>query len=165
MRVDSKRKRLNKGKGTTDPGFENRNGQVVIGQTDDRGTDHLQFVYILRCKHCGHAYGANGTDIHSRKCPAHQDGRPGLPIPPAVVRSILEEPAFVCPLPSVWNDIYSHPCEVANSRGIERPPIPLILIGWIMSSNLEKMVRWTDTLKWAAKHGLSNEIPELLREQ
>jgi hypothetical protein len=153
------------GKGTTKPGYENRNGQVVVRCTEQRGTDHLQFVYVLNCKHCGHVYGVNGTDIHARKCPAHQGGRPGLPITPAIVRSIPGESAFVCPLPSIWNDIYSQLCQVANSKGIERPPIPLILNGWVMSSDLEKMARWKDTLTWAAKHGLSSEIPELSRDQ
>lgn len=80
MSVDSKRKGPKKGKGTTEPGYENRNGQVVVRRTNNRGTDHLQFVYILRCKHCGHAYGANGTDIHSRKCAAHQGGKSGFQI-------------------------------------------------------------------------------------
>lgn len=56
------------GKGNTKPGYENRNGQVVVRCTEQRGTDHFQFVYVLHCKHCGHVYGANGTDIqrHAR---------------------------------------------------------------------------------------------------
>jgi hypothetical protein len=38
----------------------------------------MQSVYVLRCSHCGHLYGANGSDIHLRKCPMHQGGAPGL---------------------------------------------------------------------------------------
>ena len=63
---------------TTVPGYENRNGQVVIRNTGKTGTDHNQVVYEMECKHCGHHYGANGTDIHERKCPKCQGGKPGL---------------------------------------------------------------------------------------
>ena len=69
-----------KSKGTTGPGYENPNGQIVVGQKSRPGTDHNQFVYELRCKHCCYRYGANGTDIHERKCPAYQAGRPGIPL-------------------------------------------------------------------------------------
>jgi hypothetical protein len=60
------------------PGDVNRNGQEVVRKTDRRGNDHLQWVYQLACSHCGHNYGANGSDVHERKCPNCQDGRPGL---------------------------------------------------------------------------------------
>ncbi len=69
-----------KAKGTTDPGYENPKGQIVVRNTGQPGTDHNQFVYGLRCKYCGHVYGANGSDIHERKCPACQGGRPGIPL-------------------------------------------------------------------------------------
>lgn len=67
-------------KGTTDPGYENPNGQIVVRNTGKRGTDFGQYVYELRCKHCGQTYGANGSDIFERKCPAYQNGRAGLPL-------------------------------------------------------------------------------------
>jgi hypothetical protein len=66
--------------GTTRPGYRNRNGQVVIGPTDLPGTDHNQLVYRLFCGRCGLNYGANGSDIHARKCPYCGGGRPGLAI-------------------------------------------------------------------------------------
>jgi hypothetical protein len=69
-----------KAKNTTDPGYGNPNGQIVVRDTGKPGTDHYQRVYELRCKHCGHVYGANGADIHERKCPKHQGGMPGLPL-------------------------------------------------------------------------------------
>jgi phage FluMu protein Com len=31
----------------------------------------------LNCSHCGHQYGANGSDYHHRKCPKCQGGAPG----------------------------------------------------------------------------------------
>jgi len=65
-------------RGTTRIGFVNRNGQVNVRATDLPGNDHLQKIYVLRCEHCGHEYGANGSDIFQRKCPNCQDGAPGL---------------------------------------------------------------------------------------
>ena len=68
------------GKGTTEPCYRNRNGQVVVRPTHLAGTDHNQYVYVLRCGACGHEYGANGSDIFQRKCPNCQSGAPGLPL-------------------------------------------------------------------------------------
>lgn len=66
---------------TTAVGYTNRNGQVVVRPTGLRGTDHLQYVYILRCNRCRQEYGANGSDIHERLCPNCQGGMPGIPVP------------------------------------------------------------------------------------
>lgn len=66
------------GKGTTAIGFEKRNRQKVVSKTDRPGTDHNQVVYILHCGGCEHEYGANGSDIHARRCPKHDRGAPGL---------------------------------------------------------------------------------------
>ncbi len=63
---------------TTQPGYVNRNGQVVICNTGLPGTDKNQSVYELGCSHCGHVYGANGSDIHEPKCPKCQGGVEGL---------------------------------------------------------------------------------------
>ncbi len=63
---------------TTRRGYVNRNGQVVIRNTGLPGTDHAQLVYQLACSICGHVYGANGSDIHLRRCPLHDRGAPGL---------------------------------------------------------------------------------------
>lgn len=63
---------------TTAGGYVNRNGQVVIRNTGLPGTDHMQFIYQLACSRCGNVYGANGSDIHERKCPQCQSGASGL---------------------------------------------------------------------------------------
>lgn len=63
---------------TTSPGSENRNDQVVIRNTGLPGNDHVQTIYELKCSHCSHVYGANGSDIFQRKCPNCQGGAPGL---------------------------------------------------------------------------------------
>jgi hypothetical protein len=64
---------------TTCIGYVNRNGQVVIRNTGLPGTDKNQTIYQLGCSHCGHIYGANGSDIHLRLCPSCQGGAKGLP--------------------------------------------------------------------------------------
>ena len=63
---------------TTEPGYENRNGQVVVGKTDLPGNDRRQCVYLLECRRCGHRYGANASGIWHRLCPNCGGGRPGL---------------------------------------------------------------------------------------
>ena len=65
---------------TTKIGFVNRNRQKVHGTRGVKGTDHGQYSYKLEClaAKCGHIYGANGTDIHLRKCPECQGGCPGI---------------------------------------------------------------------------------------
>ena len=64
---------------TTVVGYRNAHGQEVRQKTERAGTLRYQRVYILHCGHCGHEYGADGGDIHSRRCPHCQDGPPGLP--------------------------------------------------------------------------------------
>lgn len=65
-----------KGKGTTKKGFVNDNSQENLGRTDEMGTDHMQYYYHMKCHKCNHEYKANGTDIHQRRCPKCQGGRP-----------------------------------------------------------------------------------------
>jgi hypothetical protein len=67
-----------KGKGTTEPGYRNAKGQVVLRRTEKQGNDHNQKVYVLRCDDCSHEYGANGSDIWLRRWPACQGGAEGL---------------------------------------------------------------------------------------
>lgn len=63
---------------TTRIGYVNRNGQENTRATGLPGNDHLQYIYVLRCGHCGHEYGSNGSDIFHRKCPRCQGGKRGL---------------------------------------------------------------------------------------
>lgn len=64
---------------TTQIGYINRNNQLNLGTRGMEGTDYNQFSYKLQCLDCGHKYGSNGTDVHLRKCPSCQNGRPGIP--------------------------------------------------------------------------------------
>ena len=65
-------------KSTVKVGEENPNGQRLVRRTTDAGTDHNNYVWVLDCEHCGHEYGANGSDFHHRKCPKCQGGAAGL---------------------------------------------------------------------------------------
>ena len=61
-------------KGTTTPGFENPKRQRVIRRTALEGNLPGVRVYVVRCSDCGIEYGANGCDIHIRRCPHCQSG-------------------------------------------------------------------------------------------
>jgi rRNA maturation endonuclease Nob1 len=64
---------------TTKIGYVNRNRQRCTGHRGRPGNDHLQRAYKLECLDCGHAYGANGSDIFHRRCPSCQGGADGIP--------------------------------------------------------------------------------------
>ena len=63
---------------STQIGFKNGNGQVCQGTLGIEGTDHMQVDYKVECALCGFVYGANGSDIHERKCPNCRGGKPGI---------------------------------------------------------------------------------------
>jgi hypothetical protein len=50
---------------TTQPGYKNRNKQMVVRKTSSAGNDNNQVVYELECLDCGYKYGANVSDIFS----------------------------------------------------------------------------------------------------
>lgn len=80
---------------------------------------------------------------------------------------------YVCPEPMDWNEICellateyqrSHK-QASQTEGLEYwkeigLPIPLILNGWVFSSDVEKHHRWLETLEWAKKNDLMWVINE-----
>lgn len=68
---------------TRSPGTVNRNGQLLLAKTDEPGTDHAQYIWLVSCLRgpegveCGHVYGSNDSDFFQRKCPRCQGGQPG----------------------------------------------------------------------------------------
>ena len=73
---------------------------------------------------------------------------------------------FICPLSFAWNSIYKILCDACQKiPGIPKPPVPLVLDGWHLSSDLLKQLRWQETLIWAAQHGLEHLIPEFTPDQ
>jgi hypothetical protein len=65
---------------TTRIGYRNADGQEILRKTDKGGPEG-QRIYVLRCTVCGHEYGAYGIDADIRRCPACQDGPPGVQVP------------------------------------------------------------------------------------
>ena len=59
-------------------GSVNRNHQRCCGHGGVAGNDHGQYAYKVECLLCGFVYGANGSDLHERKCPECQNGEPGI---------------------------------------------------------------------------------------
>jgi len=59
-------------------GVVNPHGQICTGHRGRPGTDQLQLAYRAECGFCGNVYGANGSDLHERRCPLCQGGAPGL---------------------------------------------------------------------------------------
>jgi hypothetical protein len=77
---------------TTEPGYRNGKGQVVIESTGARSTSHPnQTIYRLRCGKCEHEYGASGIDIHERCCPVCQNGKKGEPLREAAPKLLFPE--------------------------------------------------------------------------
>jgi hypothetical protein len=67
---------------TTVPGFKNGSRQEVVGRTGQRSTTFAgQIIYRLKCGDCSGEYGANGCDIHARRCPHCEQGAKGEPLP------------------------------------------------------------------------------------
>jgi len=79
-KVESPRSRR---KGSTEIGYTNPRGQIVIRRVGKSQTHGNQFCYELECKHCGHRYGTAGCDIlgasagAGRSCPNCQGGATG----------------------------------------------------------------------------------------
>lgn len=71
---------------------------------------------------------------------------------------------IVCPKPFVWNDIYKRlRIFTALNQCPSSPPTPLILSGWVFTNDLDKLIRWQETIEWANANGCSyivNNIPE-----
>ena len=68
---------------------------------------------------------------------------------------------YKCPLPIKWNEIY----KLILKNNIEnKPPIPLILNGWVYSNDYEKEDRWKNTVEWLMNNYKEENILPLLNE-
>lgn len=60
----------------------------------------------------------------------------------------------VCPNPSPWNAVYQRLLHVWECRqDLPKPPVPLILNGWVFTNDVDKMKRWQETLQWSQAAG------------
>lgn len=73
---------------------------------------------------------------------------------------------YICPKPIKWNAIYEKLLAYWGTRNneIPKPPIPLILAGWAYSTDLEKKIRWNETLDWINQYYFNSEIIKLADE-
>lgn len=60
---------------TTAVSVTNLNSQIVIRATKPPGMDQGQLVHVLQGGICGAEYGANGSDIHLRRCTSCQGSK------------------------------------------------------------------------------------------
>jgi hypothetical protein len=70
---------------------------------------------------------------------------------------------FICPKPPIWYEIHERLLAAWRTGGHEasEPPKPLILNGWVFSSDVDKLERWQSTVQWAEEMSLSHLIPHL----
>ncbi len=62
-------------------GYINHHDQLVVDQDLTYKSNHKSAKpWKLRCLKCKNEYGANGCDVHIRKCPECQKGKPSLPL-------------------------------------------------------------------------------------
>ena len=63
---------------TVQIGFKNDNNQKCHGHRGKPGNLPGQLAYKIECLCCGCIYGANGCDVHERRCPSCQCGADGI---------------------------------------------------------------------------------------
>jgi hypothetical protein len=63
---------------TTQIGYENSNNQKVLGSRNIGVNNNKNVSYKMVCGHCGELYGAKTSEIHRRKCPYCQEGKPSV---------------------------------------------------------------------------------------
>ena len=66
-------------------------------------------------------------------------------------------------MPMVWADIHKklvNALELSGRQG-NAPPVPLILNGWVFTSDVDKKERWDETLAWTRTHSLEHLVPPL----
>jgi hypothetical protein len=63
-----------------------------------------------------------------------------------------------------WNEIFKRLLEYADTRACTpgRPPTPLILGGWWATNDIEKMVRWRETVDWAVANNCTAIVETVL---
>ena len=59
----------------------------------------------------------------------------------------------ICPKPPKWIDIYEELKLIARQQSVQPPLRPLILSGWVHSSDAQKIERWEEHVTWAKAHG------------
>lgn len=69
----------------------------------------------------------------------------------------------ICPKPTPWDQACKRLTEYAQRYSCipPSPPAPLILAGWSLSNDVDKMHRWEETVAWAVKNGCSHLVSDI----
>jgi hypothetical protein len=71
----------------------------------------------------------------------------------------------VCPNPDPWYNVFKKLSKFADEHeNLSKPPIPLILNGWVYSNDWDKKERWEQTVAWARNAGCS-ELTDSLSDE
>lgn len=81
------------------------------------------------------------------------------------LHSFVEDNKYVCPWGGAWDRLWKLlPPEIDKDGRKIKPPPPLILTGWYITSNLEKSFRLQEHIAWADHHGVIDKIDHYLRK-
>jgi len=69
----------------------------------------------------------------------------------------------VCPQPDKWNELWEMLPERRRIGHGWEPPLPLILVAWHHTSDLQKMLRLEEHLAWAETHHCLTAVAAFLR--
>ena len=64
----------------------------------------------------------------------------------------------ICLLPQHWQRLYEQLPNTRREGAGWLPPLPLILAGWVHSSDFEKRSRFGEHLRWAATQGAADKL-------
>jgi hypothetical protein len=74
-----------------------------------------------------------------------------------------QENSRVCPQPMQWNEFWNLLPERKQIGGVWHPSLPLILAAWWEATNLDKMLRLAEHIRWAEEHGAIEVVSQFLR--
>ncbi|MEI8196095.1 MAG: hypothetical protein WCI73_09320 [Phycisphaerae bacterium] len=69
----------------------------------------------------------------------------------------------ICPMPQLWNEIWEMLPDRRRVGGGWHPPLPLILAAWSETSASEKRQRFAEHLRYAAEHGVMEQVERVVR--
>jgi hypothetical protein len=74
---------------------------------------------------------------------------------------------FACPKPRVWHRVHRELTRIYERADvhISKPPVPLILNGWVFSSARQKHERWRQTVTWAHEHDCGAIVDAIAPDQ
>lgn len=79
--------------------------------------------------------------------------------------AVVKSPTLqrICPNSSRWNEVSQQLLRYAQTHVCHpsRPPTPLILGGWALSNDVEKMQRWRETVDWVTANGCRNIVEQI----